>query len=193
MEDLRLLYECLQNRITTYGQLDSFQKHGGTIPGLFSEIWQGLKEKAHLLNFYQELYVQGRPKPIDRQVLADSGAVSGNFIDAAAAKLKELGSDPEKLVFALRSGAVSRFSKSKADELEQYLLNTGYLDDRPQISDEDILIRLQAFLSNYTTNQVEAESFLKQFWRNGYREYIVLDNFKGLKMFIFRQFFKLIN
>ena len=45
------------------------------------------------------------------------------------------------------------------------ILNTGYLDDKPQISDEDILIRLQAFLSNYTTSQVEAESFLKQFWR----------------------------
>lgn len=163
MEDLQLLYNCLQNRITTYGQLDSFQKHGGTIRGLSAETWQSLKETARLLNFYQELYAQGRPKPIDRQVLADSGAVSGNFIDAAAAKLKELGNDPEKLVSALRSGAVSRFSKSKADELEQYLLKTGYLDDRPQISDEDILIRLQAFLSNYTTSRVEAEAFLKQF------------------------------
>jgi hypothetical protein len=163
MEDLQLLYNCLQNRITTYGQLDSFQKYGGTIRGLSAETWQSLKETARLLNFYQELYAQGRPKPIDRQVLADSGAVSGNFIDAAAAKLKELGNDPEKLVSALRSGAVSRFSKSKADELEQYLLNTGYLDDRPKISDEDILIRLQAFLSNYTTSQAEAESFLKQF------------------------------
>lgn len=163
MEDLQLLYACLQNRITTYGQLESFQKHGGTIPGLSTETWQKLKEKVRLLDFYQQLYVQGRPKPIDKQVLADSGAVSGNFIDAAAAKLKALGNDSEKLVAALRSGAVPRYSKAKADDLEQYLLNTGYLDDRPQISDEDILIRLQALLSNYSINQVEIESFLKQF------------------------------
>jgi hypothetical protein len=79
------------------------------------------------------LYGQGQPKPIDRQLLADSGAVSGNFIDVAVAKLKVLGNDPEKQVSALRSGAVPRYSKAKADDLEQYLLNTGHLDDRPQI------------------------------------------------------------
>lgn len=165
MEDLQLLYRCLQMRITTFGQLDSFKQHKGTISGLTDEIWQGLKKKVNLLNHYQELYVQGRPKPIDRQVLVESGKVSANFIDAVTAKLKELDNDPKKLLEALRLSKVTGFREAKMDDLEQDLLEKGYLDVRPKISVDDIFILLRPYLSSFDFQEDEAISFLSLFKR----------------------------
>lgn len=161
VDDLNVLYECLQKGIKSYGQLESFLKHKGKIEQLTEPLWISVQEKISLLAFYQELFAQGRAKPIERQILIESGCISGTFIDSVTAKLLELNNDPQKLVEALKIGAISRFNKSKADDLENYFLNQGYLDGKTPLISDELLLRTQAFLSNHELDKEEANRFLE--------------------------------
>ena len=117
-------------------------------------------EKASVLEHFQELYRQGRPGPIDREVLEASGAVSPTFIDAVSQKLDKLNNRPDSLLRALRNGEVPRFKSTKADELEEYLYNEGYLKDEKPLAKEDILVRIQARLSNTNLTRDEAQGLI---------------------------------
>ncbi|MBZ0242992.1 MAG: hypothetical protein K8F24_07250, partial [Bacteroidales bacterium] len=141
IEDNELLYACLQRGIEYYGQLKSFVNHQGEIEGLDDAALEVIDRKVELLESYQELYQKGRPKPIDREILRDSGSVSDTFIDTVDAKLKELDHNPERLIDALRAGEVSRFNKSKIEELQEYLFEHNYLDENERLSSEELTIQ----------------------------------------------------
>ena len=126
------------------------------------DTYHKLEQKAGLLTYYQELYQQGRPKPIDRSVLKESGAVSENLLDAVSNKLKEKGKDPEKLIQALRNREVAYFKKNKINELEQYLTEQGYLSEEEPLDREDIRIRMQARLSRTDVSPEEVERMIDQ-------------------------------
>ncbi len=162
IEDNQLLYGCLQKGIQYYGQLKSFVKHQGEIEGLTDTDLEVIDRKVELLDFYQELYQQGRPKPIDRGVLQDSGSVSDTFIDAVDAKLKELRNNPAQLIDALRAGEVSRFNRTKIEELENYLFEHNYLNENERLSPEDLRLQLQAKLSKMELTTYEADRFLER-------------------------------
>ncbi len=162
IEDNHLLYGCLEKGIHYYGQLKSFVKHQGEIDGLSDTALEVIERKVELLQFYQELYQQGRPKPIDRAVLQDSGSVSDKFINDVDEKLKELDNDPAQLINALRAGEISRFNRSKIEELENYLFEHNYLDENEQLSPEDFRLQLQAKLSNMELTTHEADRFLER-------------------------------
>jgi len=166
LEENQLLFDCLQKGINCYGMLLSYIKHDGKLENLTSKSWQSVQLKIRLLHFYQELYVQGRPKPVDRQILLQSGCVSKVFIDLVMEKLQELNNDPQKLVDALRIGAVPKFPKVKVERLEQYFLDTSYLDDSPSLVPDELLIRTRAFLSNTDLQEVDAQKFLERISSN---------------------------
>lgn len=156
-----MLHAALSAGIDYWGSLKSYLDAGGVIDGLSDQNIKRMKEKADLLERYLQLYRQGRPQPIDRNVLEESGAVSEKFIDAVYEKLKELNRNPAKLLEALRNSEVSGFRTNKMDDLENYLLEQGYLDTREPLDGAEILIRLQALLSNQKISREEAERFLE--------------------------------
>jgi len=162
LEDIELLRTCLTQGITRWGNLDSFLKYDGTIDNLDEDLLTRLKEKVDVLERFQDLYKQGRSKPIDRSVLEHSGAVSGNFIDAVSEKLDHLKGDPIKLLSSLRSSEVSGFRSNKVDELENYLIDVDYIDNKELLDKEEIQTRMQAFISNLNLTQEEASDFLKR-------------------------------
>ena len=160
IEDNDLLYACLQRGIRYYGQLKSYVEHQGKLEGLDDFTLKAIESKAQLLKHYQELYQIGRAKPIDRGVLIDSGSVSDVFIDRVDAKLEEVGSNPEKLLEALRAREVPLFLNARIDDLEDYLFRLNYLDGREPLSAEEITIQLHAKLSPMKLSADEAERFL---------------------------------
>jgi hypothetical protein len=101
LDDPGLLYNCLVSGICYWGQLLTYLDHGGKIDNLDEEAVLRLKHKVKLIKRFQELYSSGRPRPIDREVLSASGAVSASFIDPVTSKLEELGNNPAMLVKAL--------------------------------------------------------------------------------------------
>lgn len=133
--DLSVLHGLLEIGLDTWGQLE--QLSDKPFADFDAEAWQELvsevRKRAEWLVALIEMYRLGRPKPITRDDLEASGAVSGNFIDAVSEKLAELEQDPQALVEALRNGEVSRFRTSNADELEQYLVEQNKLGDPQQV------------------------------------------------------------
>ncbi|MBS3771024.1 MAG: hypothetical protein KGY69_12310, partial [Bacteroidales bacterium] len=162
LEDKQLLYNCLKNGLEYWGQLDSYLRNGGKLEGIEDRWIKTLREKVNLLSRFQELYRQGRPRPIDRSVLEQSGAVSEKFIDAVSDLLNSLQGNPEKLVQALKDGQVQGFRKNKMDELEQFLLEQGYMDDQTPMKEEDIWINLKALISNLSIENGEAEKLIER-------------------------------
>jgi hypothetical protein len=160
LDDNALLFECLQKGISRFGQLKSFVQLQGRLSGLNEGLWLSLQLKIKLLESYLDFYRRGRPKAIDRQILVQSGAVTGNFIEQVSARMKEVNNDPQKLIKAMKAGEVSGFRQTKVDELEHYFIAQGILDDQEQLTQEDLQVRLNAVLSNLDLPTAEADAFL---------------------------------
>jgi len=160
IEDLDLLYKCLNQGLNRWGQFESFLEHGGRIAGLDVDRISVFKEKMLLLERYQDLIQQGSPKDIDRSVLEASGAVSGKFIDEISQKLNDLDGNPKSILDALQHGEISGFRSNKIDELESYFIEKGFIDERDRLSVDEIKSRTQAYISNLEISVEVAEEFL---------------------------------
>ncbi len=165
--DTAFIYHCLKKHIVYWGQLDQFLREQGKVASAGEEATGQMREKAKLLTHFLDLYRQGRARPIDRSVVADSGAVGDAFMEKVNKKLQELNGDPLALVDALKNREVARFQASKADQLENYLIETGFIPIDNPLSPEELKTSLWAWLSNSTLDAHEAEEFLQFFWRAG--------------------------
>ena len=162
VEDISLLHNCLSMSISYWGQLKSFRESNGQIKGLDEASFEHLNQKARVLERFQELYQQGRAYPINRDVLEASGAVTPKFIDKVTEKMKHLNYQPESLLRALRNREVPKFFDAKADELEEYLYSQGYLKEEKALTRNDILVRIQAMVSNMDISRNEAERMINR-------------------------------
>jgi uncharacterized protein YhaN len=160
IEDLDLLYAVINRGLKTWGQLESYHKYNGKIENLDEAIFVQLSSQIVILERFQELHKIGRSTPIDRAILQASGAITSAYIDRVSDKLNELNGDPQLLLQALRNGEISRFRSESADELESYLLTERFIDDQEVMDQEDILIRMQAVISNVEMEIEEVDHFL---------------------------------
>ena len=162
MEDNKLIFNCLNKGIRQWGQLESFVRNNGKIEGLDEDTMLRFQNKVKLLERFIELYRRGRSRPIDREILEQADAVSGNFIEEVSTKLMELEGNPVKLIQALKNREVAGFRDNKTDELEQYLTNEGYIDNQEALGKDEILVQLNALLSNLDVDTSEAESLINR-------------------------------
>ena len=134
----------------------------GRIQNFDESKFNKVQNKVELLKRFQELYRRGRPLPIDRNILENSAVISDSFIDKVADKLNELNGEPKTLLQALMNGEIPRFRVDNVNQLEQYLIAEGYIDDQETLETEEILINLQAFISNSEMEEKDAERFLNR-------------------------------
>ncbi len=160
LEDSTVLYNCLKKNIVYWGQLKSFFDNDGHIEGIDDNEFNLINEKVRLLERFVELYRIGRPKPIDREVLEQSGAVSESFIDEVADKLYQYNGNPVELLQALKNSEVPGFRQAKIAELEHYLVDYGYIDDNKPLPMEEITTQLKALLSTMDIDAYKAEKFI---------------------------------
>lgn len=164
LEDTRLLYNCIVNGVSRWGQLKSFWQNGGKLEGFDEQMFRYLLDKASVLEKFLEMYRKGRPKPVDRNILEQSGAVSGKFIDAVSHKLEEVNYNPERLIETLKNKdtKVPRFQSDKIEELEDYFHEKGYISNEELMDKETILVNLQAHLSTLDVNKEEAQRMIER-------------------------------
>lgn len=157
LHDTELLYRMLKQGIENWGMLKSYLKEEGVIDGLNDQSSEQIEQRVGLIERYLELLQYGQSKKIDRQILEDSGAVSVSFIDEVSDKLEEVGFDPEKLLIALENSEVSGFRNNKRDELEEYLISNGYIQQNEPFSPKEIQTKMMAFVStkDITTEQAQ--------------------------------------
>ena len=98
---------------------------------------QRLLLRSRAVREWTEQWRVGRGRPVDRGMLEQCDAVSDVFIDRVAGLAEELTGDGAALVEALRAGRLARFHASKADELQQWLADNGYIDDRQRLTEGD--------------------------------------------------------
>ena len=168
IDDPEMVYKLYRKRIQHWGELSALLIHNGQPTGWTAEMTTAVRALTELLARYQELYRQGRAWRIDRQVLVESDSISDAFMERVVEVLGNVDGDPRELIRALRSKEVPGFRTASIDDLEKFLLEEGYIDDRESLSEGDINIRLQAYLSGDGVTPEKAERFLARLAAGGF-------------------------
>jgi hypothetical protein len=106
-----------------------------------------LDARAELLEAYCHARSEGCGRPVDREVLERSEAVSDTFLKRVVAVARELRGDGSRLLSALRDRSDPRlrgFRTSSAEALEEFLSREGFLDERALLSQSEVTVRLLA-------------------------------------------------
>lgn len=139
IDDVTTLYRLLNMGINKWGQLQSLvlnHRVEGLAPD--SEQMQRAKARERLLKAVFKSWNVGRGKPVDRAVLMQSGAISETYLDRVSDLTAELQGDAKQVVRALDDGELKGFRTEKRQDLEEYLIQEGYIDDRDVLTLEEI-------------------------------------------------------
>jgi len=144
LDDPEHLHGLLHVGIKSYGQLKSLLSHGSADAYLPSEAAQKMGARAIVAQAVCDAWKEGRGRSINREVLSAAG-VSATFLDRVTELAQDLNWDARRLVEALEDRKDERANGFRANTLEtvkEYLSDNGYLDLRPQLTEEDALIRV---------------------------------------------------
>ncbi len=88
----------------------------------------------------REAWRVGRGRPVDRQALAESGAVSDAYLGGLVEIAHEVGGDARALLerLAQKDSRAKGFRRDKLESLEAWLEDQGHLDPRPPLPREEI-------------------------------------------------------
>ena len=149
VEDPRVLHKFLSLGVNTWGQLRTLGRfNSDVLVNGSADAYRRAAAAAKALEALGDAWRVGRGRRVDRQVILDSGAVTANFIDRVAALAESLGGDAARLVAALEAGQVPRFRTDATTGLRAYLVENGYIDERPPLSVEQVRARLLAAVAD---------------------------------------------
>ena len=144
-DDLPLLREFLLNGIDRVGQWKTVSDT--TLAERLTSSTttsRHINSRVNLLEVFCETWKEGRSRVIDRDVLVQSGAVSGRYLDDVAAISRALDDNPDELLTVLMDRNDPRlrgFRQNSVDVLEEYLRDNGYLDHRPVLDEKELTLR----------------------------------------------------
>ena len=146
IDDLDVLHRLLAAGISRWGELATLLDTGEALELLGAgedaeHTARVAAARVECIDAISRAWRQGRGRPVDRKVLADSGAVTDTFIDQVSELAADLEGDPSRLLEELRNGRVKRFQTAKIEQLEAYLLEEDHLDERPRLDSEEIRTR----------------------------------------------------
>lgn len=158
VDDIQALSQLLELGINRWGQLHNLLTWGnGDLHTVGSDQLTAAQENAAALDEFVDAWKVGRGKPVDREVLNASGAVSSTFIDRVTELAESVSGDGKQIVEALHNGAVNRFRREKANELETYLEENGYIEPRDTLDHGQIRARVVERFMNEGVSPEEAK------------------------------------
>ena len=149
-DDLDLLHRMLERRIQHVGQWRMVSAAGSAVAEQLasaSSIGGQLASRVDLLDDFCRLWSEGRGRPVDRDALDASGAVTATFLERVVEVAAELAGDPKALIEAMRSRRDERLSgyrSQAADNLEAFLVEEGHIDRRPILDEDELCARVMA-------------------------------------------------
>ena len=165
VEDPEALYRLLHQGISRWGPLITLYPAPEAAPELAGGAGARAAAYVHALSAWQEGWRIGRGRPVDRDALLASGAISDIFMDQVYDLCKRKRGDGKALIRALRDGCVKRFHNNKADALEDFLLENGYIDDRATLSDAEIQARIRQAVRDMLSQNVVTLEALDTFFQ----------------------------
>lgn len=157
-DDVDLFYSLLISGLDTWGQVIGYYEAGGKIDGLNDQLLRDMKKKIILLDYFQQLYRQGRQRPVSIDEIRNSGIITERFIPAVKEKLDEVKGSPSELINTLMD--IPRFRKDTRDQLKEYLIESEYIDNRPQLSEDILKLKLQIKSNDLEISPEEAVQFI---------------------------------
>jgi hypothetical protein len=106
---------------------------------------------AKAVEAWKDAWHIGRGRPVDREALEETDAVTDTFIGGVTEIAKEQDGDAEVLLEIIREREDERvqgFYSSKADDLEEYFLERGYLVRQDPLTPEEMWQRVLADLAS---------------------------------------------
>jgi uncharacterized protein YhaN len=159
-DDPVLLYNCYKSGIQTWGQLMSYYNNNGKMERLSEEAIKKMRIRIRLLEEFQELYRQGRPRPVDMDILEESGIVTDPFREQIKQSLDDVKGNPIDLLESFLK--IPKFRKEKIEKLKDYFFDKEYLDESKPLDKNEIILHLQAKISRLEIDSGEAESFINK-------------------------------
>lgn len=130
------LHALAQRGYATWGQLLSAMRRGVSLPADAAELGRAT-DRVRAVEAWREAWHVGRGRTVGRAALVASGAVSERYLDELLAVCDDCQGDAERLLAAAR-GDVKNFRAHKADELEAFLLDGGYLAQADALPDAEL-------------------------------------------------------
>jgi exonuclease SbcC len=169
-DDLSLLHELLQARIELAGQCRNLLKGGSGFAKAIvggSDVGAGLEARIDLLEIFCHAWKEGRGSQVARREIEASNAVSEKYLDAVVEVAADLAGDARQLIATLRDRKDSRlagYRTRSARDLEEYFVDRGSIDDRPILTESQIVDRaIGTPAANLLTPKVAAE-LVHQWW-----------------------------
>jgi hypothetical protein len=140
VDDVALQHRALALGVATWGALEALVERGGGLAVVadHGRAYARARALAGALAAVCEGACVGVGRPVDRDALIASGALSARMLDRVAAVGDTCGGDARTLVARLEGKAVPNLHRGVLDELRQFLSAGGYLDPRPVHSGEEL-------------------------------------------------------
>ena len=146
-DDLDLLRRLLRAGVERLGPLASLLDSEEA--GLVLSDAEGLmlRRRSAGARAWIDAWREGRGRPVDREALAASGAVSERFLSKLGVLVETLGGDARALLVAMDGGALPRFRADKLRRLEEWFDDHGYLADTEPLDRPGLERRVAVALS----------------------------------------------
>ncbi len=140
IDDNQTVFQLVRAGIHRWGQLRNLMDRGATaLLGADSEsIYERALAAEHVVQCLADNWRIGRGIPVDRAAIADSNAVSKQFMDVVSALNAELDGNAAAVIRGLREKKVKNFRSIFLEKLRDYFLEHGHLDERPMLSSEQL-------------------------------------------------------
>jgi len=139
IDDVEFLHRLLKHHINRWGQFEALAQRGSGDIDESSAAYHKARSAVHVVKIAIEAWSRGRGKPVDRAALLQSGAVSETFNDRVAAMNQSVGGDARALIEELENHPLPRFQAARREQLREYLIGEGYLDERERLEPGQIL------------------------------------------------------
>lgn len=144
-EQKDVLHRFVKNGIQFAGQWDVV-KNQPLAKQLCSDFPtpEEVANRIELLKVFCNLWSIGRGRPVDQHDIENSSAISNTYIQAVSKIAQEVKGDAPGLINTLNQRADPRLKgirQEHINNLEQYLLNTGHIDDRETLETEELLLK----------------------------------------------------
>lgn len=164
--DLAALTRLRQHGIVTWGQYRQLREHDN-LPRIdaFDEINARCEARLLLIDAVRRSWQRGRPKPLNRELLLASGAISVHFANRLTDLAKSLDWNAGAIVQALRAKKLDGFRRKLIDEMDEHFRANGFISETAPIDDEVIrssaLSAMRETISSGVIDEVEIEVLLQ--------------------------------
>jgi uncharacterized protein YhaN len=143
--DTDALFHLLEQRVTTWGQLQTLIEYGGAdLLARFPSIYRLAEARAKIIKVALDGWRASHGKSVDRAVLLNSGAITPIFIDSVSQLTTTLGGDAAALIEKLEAHEVKGLRSTSIEQLRTYFSDHGYLSSTAPLSQNDLRMRALA-------------------------------------------------